>query len=437
MDIAMLNPSGGTVALPAGPKAVETLGVQNARLAALHEVALGLTSTLELPEVLQRVAAMAQTLSGSAHAHIYLYDAEHDALRAAASHWSGADRVVALEPRRGGMTYAVARTGQPVFIEDTAQHPAYAQVSAEQRPGALACLPLAKGQRVLGTLSLGYWAPHSFDADTRDFLDLMAQHAAIAIENARLVLLAVEKARLEHDLETARQIQASLIPRDTPRLAGWEFAAFWQPAQWVGGDFYDFVPAAGLQQQGLVIADVSDKGMPAALFMAAARSTIRASLSAACRPSECMAHANRLLAADSANAMFVTAFYGLLDTDSGELSYVNAGHNPPLLFRRHDDQCDELTRTGMALAVDETAVYEQAGTVLEPGDCLLLYTDGVTDALDGQQQAFGLDRLRQVVAGLRHGSAGQIAARLRQLVADHTGANPLFDDITAVVVKRV
>ncbi len=433
----MTNPIAAEGIRVAAPTEAEALRLQNARLGALHEVTLGLTSTRELPDVLQRVAEIAQTLSASAHANIYLYDAQTDTLRAAASHWSSAERAVPLEPRRSGITYTVARTGQAVFIEDAALHPAYAHVAADLRPGALACLPLVKGNRVLGTLSLGYWTPYRFDPDKRDFLDLMARHAAIAIENARLVQMAVDKARLERDLETARQIQASLIPRETPQLPGWDFAAFWLPAQLVGGDFYDFVPVPGSRQQGLVIADVSDKGMPAALFMAVARSTIRASININCCPSDCMAHANHLLYADAVNAMFVTAFYGQLDPATGELTYVNAGHNPPLLYREAEGRLSELTRTGIALAVDDGRPYGQRSLTLQSGDFIVFYTDGVTDALDGHQEPFEVQRLRETVLSHRRGSAQEIAAGLRQSLDDYVGGNPPFDDITVVVAKRV
>jgi sigma-B regulation protein RsbU (phosphoserine phosphatase) len=418
----------------------DTLRLQNARLAALHEVTLGLTSTFALGEVLQRVVEMAQTLSASAHAHLYLYDPERDVLKLAASHWSSDQRVVQLEPRRAGMTYAVARTGQPVFIEDTSLHPTYDQVPLDLRPGALACLPLVKADHVLGTLNLGYWEPYAFDPETRSFLDLMARQAAIAIENARLYEVAVEKAQLEHELQMARELQASLIPSETPHLAGWDFAAFWQPARLVSGDFYDFVPVrtnSGLPLQGLVIADVSDKGMPAALFMAVARSTIRASLTSACCPSDCIAHANRLLCADSVNAMFITACYGQLDPQTGELVYVNAGHNPPLLYRRAEDQLSELTRTGMALAVDDTHPYTQRALGLEPGDFVLFYTDGVTDAVNAQEQEFGKARLRQVILDRRQASAREMVAGLQQTLGEFVGASSPFDDMTAVVVKRL
>jgi len=176
----------GSPAFSNQEKNEEALRLQNARLAALQQVVLGLTSTLELSAGLQRVAEMAQTLAASAHAHIFLYDPRRDELTLAASHWATDQKEIPLKPRRSGITHSVARSGQPVFIEDSTDHPYYTGVPLAARPGALACLPLVKGEGILGTLNLGYWQPYHFDPETRAFLDLMAKHAAIAIDNARL-----------------------------------------------------------------------------------------------------------------------------------------------------------------------------------------------------------------------------------------------------------
>ena len=204
----------------------EALRLQNARLAALQEVVLGLTSTLELGDVLQRVAEMAQTLAASAHVHIFLYDSQRDELTLAASHWAADQNPIPLKPRRAGITHSVARSGQPVFIEDSTDHPYYTGVPLDARPGALACLPLVKGEGVLGTLNLGYWQPYHFDADSRSFLDLMAKHAAIAIENARLyqsAMLAASELRRLYDtsLDINSQLEISkLLALIIQRAAG-------------------------------------------------------------------------------------------------------------------------------------------------------------------------------------------------------------------------
>lgn len=415
----------------------KALRLQNARLSALHHVTMGLTSTLDMGDVLQRVAEMAQALSESAHAHIFLYDDEHDELSLAASHWSSEQRVVPLQPRRGGTTHNVARSGKPEFIDNTLNHPAYAQMPSQIQPGALACLPLTNGKRVLGTLNLGYWEPHMFDDDTRQFLDLMARHAAIAIDTVHLYADSVKRAQLEHELQVARQFQESLMPADVPHVSGWDIAALWQPAHTVSGDFYDFVAVGDEPVQGLIIADISDKGMPAALFTSLARSTLRASVTAACCPADWMTHANQVLYNDTVNGMFVTMCYAQISSTSKEVVYVNAGHNPPLLLQRPDNTLTYLMRTGVALGADGDHGFKQRSVMLEAGDLILFYTDGVIEAVNAGGEEFGLDRLRQFILEFQSASASGIIGSLRNTLNSYIGIAPQFDDITMMVLKRV
>jgi len=299
---------------------------------------------------------------------------------------------------------------------------------------SILCVPLQLKGNTLGViyvdnrLQVGVFTPADLE-----LLTAIAATAAAAIENARLYQVAVEKGRMERELQVAREVQASLLPRQTPQIEGWEFAAFWQPAREVAGDFYDFIPGERL---GLVIADVSDKGMSAALFMALSRSIVRASMARLLPPAEGIAQANRLICADSMNSMFVTLFYAQLDPATGEFTYVNAGHNPPLLLRAETGELIELTRTGMVLGLFESVRFDQRSMQLQPGDLVLLYTDGVTDALDAQGQEFGLDRLRQMVLEHRNASAAELASALDGAVTAFAGAAARFDDITVVIAKR-
>jgi len=267
-----------------------------------------------------------------------------------------------------------------------------------------------------------------------ELLSALGSSAAIAIENARLYQVAVEKGRMERELQVAREVQASFLPRETPQVTGWEFVARWQPAREVAGDYYDFIPLDG-GQLGLVIADVSDKGMPAALFMALTRSIVRASVGRAPSPTDGIAHANRLICVDSTRGMFVTLFYALLDPTIGEMTYVNAGHNPPLLCRADQDQLTQLARTGMALGVVEDTPFEQHTLRLNPGDFIVLYTDGVTDATDAHLQDFGMERLRRVILEHRHAPAADVMAALEQAIGDFAGSTAPFDDMAMVVIK--
>jgi sigma-B regulation protein RsbU (phosphoserine phosphatase) len=187
----------------------------------------------------------------------------------------------------------------------------------------------------------------------------------------------------------------------------------------------------------LVIADVSDKGMGAALFMTLTRSTVRASVASKCSPADCISHANALITADAVNAMFVTLFYAQLDPTSGELIYVNAGHNPPLYYSAKRHAFTPLARTGLALGVSDTSKYEQRSIILEPDDFLLLYTDGVTEAPDAQEEPFGDERLLRVAWAHPGATAAAIVAAVETALHDFTGGEPPFDDITMVAVKRI
>jgi sigma-B regulation protein RsbU (phosphoserine phosphatase) len=267
-----------------------------------------------------------------------------------------------------------------------------------------------------------------------ELLTAVASTAAIAIENARLYQVAVEKGRIERELQMARDVQASLLPREMPQVPGWEFAGRWQPAREVAGDYYDFIPLYA-EQLGLVIADVSDKGMAAALFMACTRSIVRASVGRALSPADAIAHANRLICADAASGMFVTLFYALLNAATGEITYVNAGHNPPLLYRADEDQLTELMRTGMALGVVADSPFEQRTLHLSPGDFILLYTDGVTDATDAHEEHFGMGRLKRVVLDHRRASAADIIDGLEQAIDEFAGYTAPFDDVAIVVTR--
>jgi len=268
--------------------------------------------------------------------------------------------------------------------------------------------------------------------------------------SAQVVQLAVEKGQLEHEFQMAREVQASFLPRETPQIPGWEFCARWRPAREASGDYYDFIPSDG-EQIGLVIADVADKGMPAALFTVLTRSIVRASVNRAPSPADGITYANRLLCADSSGGMFVTLFYALLapSASSGqapatdEVTYVNAGHYPPLLYRadpeneNEDGQLIKLERTGMALGVIADAPFEQRTVHLRPGDFIVFYTDGVLDVTDADEREFGMERLQRVILDCRDAPAVDIVGALEQAIDGFAGPTDPFDDIVIVVAKRL
>jgi len=406
------------------------------RLALLYRISQAFNSSLDLEQVLNRVMDEVIASTRAERGFVMLRGADDQLAFVAAR---GMDQRTLDQPEfqiSRGVVERVAREGKPQLTSDAQSDRWLSARSSVVIFGlrSILCVPLQFKGATIGViyvdnrLQAGIFTPADLE-----LLTSIAASAAIAIENARLYRLAVDKGRMERELQVAREVQASLLPRHTPQIEGWEFAAFWQPAREVAGDFYDFIPGDRL---GVVIADVSDKGMPAALFMALSRSIVRASVAHIHQPAEGISQANRLICADATNGMFVTLFYAQLDPVTGELVYVNAGHNPPLLLRAGSGELIELLRTGMVLGIHESAPYDQRSVTLNAGDLILFYTDGVTDALDTQGNEFGLDHLRRMLLDHRGASATELAATLDRTLAEFGGA-VRYDDITVVVAKRL
>jgi sigma-B regulation protein RsbU (phosphoserine phosphatase) len=337
-----------------------------------------------------------------------------------------------------GVVGQVAREGKPLLTSNAQADSRLGNLNSIHIFGlrSILCVPLQLKGKTLGVVYVdNHLQSGIFQRDDLELLNFIASSAAIAIENARLYAVAIEKGRLERELQMARAVQTSLLPQQTPQVPGWQFAAFWKPAREVSGDYYDFI-SNNSGQQGLVIADVSDKGMPAALFMALTRSTVRASVNQANTPAQNITQVNRLISLDAADGMFVTLFYGQLDLLTGSFTYVNAGHNPPVFYQSASEEWSLLKRTGMALGVEDSNLYEQHTIQLEPGDFVFMYTDGVCDATNQTTLQFGEDRLQNVLINNCHSSAKEILDSLEDSVNQFVQDSVPFDDITALIVKR-
>jgi serine phosphatase RsbU (regulator of sigma subunit)/putative methionine-R-sulfoxide reductase with GAF domain/anti-sigma regulatory factor (Ser/Thr protein kinase) len=264
----------------------------------------------------------------------------------------------------------------------------------------------------------------------------IAQQVVLRIQNEQLQLEMVVRERLEHEVELARQIQKTFLPEHLPEIPGWDLAATWLTARQVGGDFYDVIDLqAG--RLGLLIADVSDKGMPAALFMALTRTLIRAVVNNAPSPAEALQRVNALIIPDNRQSMFVTAVYGVLSIESGEFTYANAGHNPPVWISRAGKTLEVLHRTGAALGIIENLPMDQRTISLGHDDLLLLYTDGLTEAFSPEDEMYGEERLQQALklamACSARGVLDAIEASVNLFMADL----PAADDLTMLALKRI
>ncbi len=241
--------------------------------------------------------------------------------------------------------------------------------------------------------------------------------------------------RSKSELRIASDIQRSFLPEKIPSLTGFDLAATFIPAMEVGGDFYDFIPGDG--KLGMVIADVSGKSVPAALFMALSRTIVRINATHHEKGTDVLEDANNMICADSREGMFVTLFYGVLDQNSRSLVYANAGHPPPLLMRRGSNAFEKLEVTGIALGAIGEAKYEERRVDLSSGDVLVLYTDGVNEAENSNSEQYGIERFRSMVCESCHLSAQGILDRILEDLSVFCEGQAQFDDITMVVVKAM
>ena len=246
---------------------------------------------------------------------------------------------------------------------------------------------------------------------------------------------------IQNDLQVAGEIQHAILPRIFPPFPDIEqnvdiFASM-HPAKDVGGDFYDFFRIDD-DRLGFVIADVSGKGVPAALFMAVSRTLIRATGLRGVPSNECLTYANKLLCNESIDCMFVTAFYGIYNVRTGEIDYTNAGHNPPYILH-HDNKVEmmPIVKKNVVIGIMDKFQYENESITLEPGDALIMYTDGVTEAFNEEKQQFTEENLEKTLSSVPGAGSQEIIEAIMEDVKEFAGNEPQSDDITVLTIKRL
>ncbi len=408
------------------------------RLETLYRVSQAIGSTLDLDSVLNAVIDQVVGVTRAERGFLMLGDSRGLDFRVA----RGIDQKTIEAPEfevSRGVIERVAQTGNAVMTSDAQSEEWLAERTsvASLKLRSIMCVPLvAQGRRIGLVYVDNRMQAGIFGTDDLELLQAVASTAAVAIENARLHMAEVEQARLERELEVARQVQTSLMPLEPPDVPGFELAGLWRAAREVGGDFYDFIPRAD-GQVGIVIGDVTDKGVPAAFFMALARTTLRASLTGGGSALAGLQQANRLISADSSSGMFVTLFYAGLDPGSRVLSSINAGHMPPLRYRAIEMDVTRLPRGGLPLGVEPEGRLTEGRIELHKGDALLLYTDGLVDAMNPHGDFYGWDRLKRALGASGGMSATEILDSIERDVKCFTAGNAPFDDLTMVVVKCV
>jgi sigma-B regulation protein RsbU (phosphoserine phosphatase) len=304
-----------------------------------------------------------------------------------------------------------------------------------QEIGIQALVPLQLQQKTRGILGLGEkMRGGGYSKTDLDFLFSLGNLAIISLENARLFKEAIEKQRLEDDLLIAKEIQRGLLPSQLPNIPGFDLEATNISSRQVGGDYYDVI-AIDRERYVLAIGDVSGKGTPASLLMANLQATIRALVPLGLPLAELTQRVNDLICDNTGLDRFITFFWGILDVRGKSFRYVSAGHNPPFLLRS-SGSVERLDKGGIILGIMKTLVPYQEGEVsLGPGDVLVLFTDGVSEAMDAGGEELGEEKLETVIRNTVGSSAEEILSGIVAAVNAHSTGTTQYDDITLVVLK--
>jgi len=403
----------------------------------LFETSRILAATLDLRKVLKLVARSAVEVLGAKGCSIRLLGPRRQRLEIK-SYYNLSRRYL----NKGVVTLEkcpidqAALTGEIVQMPDMVNDARVLYPKEAEREGIRSGLSvgLISKRQPVGTLHV-YRAEHGrFDESEVQLLMALANHAAVAIDNAQLYQQAAQGKKMQRELRVAGEIQAQLLPERAPEIAGADIAILSEPCHEVGGDFLDFVKLDN-RQTAFIIADVAGKGVPAALLMASARATARAYLERTSQPRTAVGRLNVALCHDARPGHFVSLFCGVLDSRQRSFAYTNAGHNPPLLVRK--GKVIHLDAGGLVLGVDDEEKYEQDSIKLRKGDLLVFYTDGVTEALDAAGEIFGEERLVKLLTRGRHDSAHAVARKISNAIKRHAKGEEQSDDITMIVMRVI
>jgi sigma-B regulation protein RsbU (phosphoserine phosphatase) len=408
-------------------------------LDAMLTVSQGLATTVDLDDLLTLIVNELVHAINAERGTLYLIDEARGELFSRVL-LDDTDDLKEIRLQLGeGLAGHVATTGEVLNIEDAYSDPRFARAFDQlsgYRCHSMLIAPMHNPQRkIIGVVQLLNKKGGPFTDRDERLLTAMATQAAISIENARLYAQEIEQRLINQELETARAIQRSFLPQIVPQYAGWDIGAFWRPMREVAGDFYDLF-ALHDGRLGVVIADVSGKGVPAALFMALTVTLMRFGMSLDLVPGDVVDRANMRLISDQQSRMFTTAFVGYLDLDSGVLQFASAGHNPPLLYRAATGRREYLTASGVAMGLFREAGYAEGTVALVDDDVLVLYTDGITEVINAEEEEFGEERLEALVVREASRPAQELAEMIVESAATFGEGHGACDDETLVVIKR-
>ncbi len=413
------------------------------KLRLLLEITRKISRSLNLEEVLAQVMDTLASLIPYDAAGIYIIRRDPHATDGGASslifHAEAVrgydiEELMELRLKLGeGLIGWVAQTGEGVAVPDVRADKRYVNARRETHSEVVA--PIISNDEVIGVFDLESDELSAYTEDDKQLLMLLASQVAIIVEKAMLHEQLVEKKRLEAQLEVARQVQLALLPESDPVMDGFDISAYNFSTEEVSGDYYDFVKPYE-DHLGLVIADVSGKGVPASLLMAFLRASLRAAIHTGYAPNVAASKVNYLLWESIEPHQFVTAFYGMLDSTNRTLAFVNAGHNP-LLILGGDGSVRFIERGGLPLGLFKDTRYYEYYLPIDSGQVLVLYTDGATEATNLEGEEYGRDRLVNAVRASRHRPARDMIDYIYNEIFEWSGGRGAGDDVTFVIIKAL
>ncbi|MCA9882508.1 MAG: SpoIIE family protein phosphatase [Anaerolineae bacterium] len=407
-------------------------------LRTLYQIAQWINSSLEFNQSLNNAIDAVMQVTRAERGFLMVHDESANRLRVLVAR--GIDgATIEREGFSTTIVNQVVQTRKPILTNNAQFDQEYtgAKSIIMHKLRAILCTPMMVSNRLIGVvyvdtaMKAGMFGPNDMS-----LVSAVSGLAAQAIENARLYLVALEKGRLERELQMAREIQRGLLPQQLPAMSGYEVAPWWEAAREVAGDFYDvFLGKEGTLST--VMADVSDKGAPAAMFMAVTRTLIRSHVYADESPVQVVTRTNDLLLPDAEqNGMFVTLYYSEFQ-EGGRSIHVNGGHNPPLIYRRLEQKASFMPIGGRALGWFPNNPVGAIELQLDAGDIMVFYTDGLTEAENPSGVPYGEHRLAEIVEQNADMSGEQVRDAVLHDVAEFCAGNPPFDDMTMLVVKYV
>ncbi len=393
-----------------------------------------LAKAVNTPEVLESILDGLQELVDYDAAGIFLLGNTEGEIRAQVVR--GYPRESLINVRQNvdeGIVGWVIRHGKAVVVNDVASDPRYVK-TIDSIKCELA-VPIVSGQNILGCINLESNKENAYTDDMVQHVETLASYAAVTLERTKNQTQLMIARQLERELQIARGIQVALLPRRPPELEGYDIAGINIPSRDVGGDYFDYIPITQWDL-GLVIADVAGKGVPAGLIMSGLRGAIRTRVETTYSIRSILTGVNRFLYESTGPESFVTAFYGVLNGRNHQFTYVNAGHNPPMLLHA-DGRLVRLQAGGPLLGVLPNPNYQNATASLEPGAVLLMFTDGIVEAGAEAGEEFGDIRVEKLLREFADEPANVLAHELEREAARFSGKDGEIDDRTVIVVKRL